>query len=80
MRTSGEGESTGVGARDEEQAETVPARHRTDGDGSHEDVVTDPALDDRVGSDWADEGGATSSGPATATAADEEGADADGPR
>lgn len=32
---------------------------------SEEDVLSDPARDDRVGSDWADEGGAVPTGPAT---------------
>lgn len=44
--------------------ETVPTGH-----GRHEaedDVVSDPALDDKVGSDWVDEGGATPSGPSAA--------------
>ncbi|WP_282851545.1 hypothetical protein [Gulosibacter sediminis] len=40
-------------------------------DQSNDDVVSDPALDDRVGNDWADEGGATPVGPATSTAADD---------
>ncbi|MBO1902406.1 hypothetical protein J4H92_10650 [Leucobacter weissii] len=31
-----------------------------------EDVTSDPAHDDRLGSDWVDEGGATADGPATA--------------
>jgi hypothetical protein len=28
------------------------------------DVTSDPALDDQIGSDWSDEGGATPTGPA----------------
>jgi hypothetical protein len=31
------------------------------------DVVSDPAKDDSQGQDWSDEGGATPTGPATAT-------------
>ncbi|ALO67271.1 hypothetical protein AS189_13125 [Arthrobacter alpinus] len=31
------------------------------------DVVTDPALNDNLGQDWTDEGGATPSGPATSS-------------
>lgn len=31
------------------------------------DVVTDPALNDHLGQDWSDEGGATPSGPATSS-------------
>ena len=34
------------------------------------DVVSDPAKDDTQGQDWSDEGGATPTGPATATDAD----------
>lgn len=44
-------------------------------DQSNDDVVRDPALDYRVGNDWADEGGATPVGPATSTAADDLDAD-----
>ncbi|PMQ19932.1 hypothetical protein CIK84_15020 [Glutamicibacter arilaitensis] len=29
------------------------------------DVVSDPALSDKIGYDWTDEGGATPTGPAT---------------
>lgn len=47
-----------------ERTETVPRRHRDD-DATEHDVESDPALDDRLGSDWADEGGATSAGPVT---------------
>lgn len=39
----------------------------TEQTGAVHDVRSDPALDDRLGSDWTDEGGATSEGPATAT-------------
>lgn len=38
---------------------------------SARDVESDPALDDRVGSDWSDEGGAAPTGPATSTGADD---------
>lgn len=31
------------------------------------DVKSDPALNDRLGQDWADEGGATPQGPATSS-------------
>lgn len=31
------------------------------------DVVSDPARDDQIGSDWASEGGSTPTGPATHT-------------
>lgn len=52
---------------DVEQTETVPSKE-SPGDGAEpNDVETDPALDDRLGSDWIDEGGATSVGPATST-------------
>jgi hypothetical protein len=47
----------------EERTETAQTGHSPDD--AEGDVVTDPALDDRIGSDWADEGGATSAGPAT---------------
>lgn len=46
-------------------AHTVPAPHRDAPDEALDDVLTDPALDDSVGADWTDEGGATPSGPAT---------------
>lgn len=52
---------------DTEHVETVPTRHRPDEVPAEEDVMSDPALDDRVGSDWVDEGGAAPEGPATAT-------------
>lgn len=45
---------------------TVPTAHRPEGAEAREDVVSDPARDDRLGSDWQDEGGATADGPATA--------------
>ncbi|WP_449278438.1 hypothetical protein [Leucobacter sp. GX24907] len=38
--------------------ETVQTGVGPDNEATDEDVVTDPARDDRVGSDWADEGGA----------------------
>lgn len=41
----------------EEEVETVATE--TGPDEANSDVVSDPARDDRVGSDWADEGGAT---------------------
>lgn len=44
------------------------------------DVVSDPALDDRLGSDWADEGGATTVGPATTAPGGEAAADGDDPK
>ena len=43
-----------------ETVETVPH-------GEHQDVVSDPALADNDGADWASEGGATVTGPATDT-------------
>lgn len=48
--------------------ETVPTVHKPDdADVDVEgDVVSDPARDDHLGSDWQDEGGATAEGPATA--------------
>lgn len=50
------------------------ATTKTDsGSDNNKDVVSDPAFDDSVGSDWAGEGGATPIGPATST----EGADED---
>ena len=36
--------------------------------GEHDDVVSDPARADDVGTDWSSEGGATEEGPATNTA------------
>lgn len=51
-------------------AETRTVRHEGSAEG---DVVSDPALNDHVGADWVDEGGADPTGPATSTrAADEE--------
>ena len=41
---------------------TAPAN-----DDATSDVVSDPAKDDTQGQDWSDEGGATPTGPATAT-------------
>ena len=43
---------------------TTPASGRED---ATPDVVSDPAKDDTQGQDWSDEGGATPTGPATAT-------------
>jgi hypothetical protein len=37
---------------------------------NHEDTTSDPALSDDPGHDWSDEGGATTSGPATDTDTD----------
>lgn len=51
--------------------DTVPAV-RPHGEDSDGDVRTDPALDDRLGSDWSDEGGATPAGPATSVPGDVE--------
>ncbi|MFC5337657.1 hypothetical protein [Leucobacter denitrificans] len=48
-----------------ERTSTVPKGSPHENPDSPEDVETDPALDDRLGSDWIDEGGATSVGPAT---------------
>lgn len=67
---------------DEDRVETVPTGHGPDeaademleGGRERNDVVSDPALDDHVGSDWVDEGGATPDGPAT-TAPEEQAAD-----
>lgn len=53
--------------KDVERTETVPSKHGPDRELAREDVDSDPALDDRLGSDWIDEGGATSVGPATST-------------
>ncbi len=49
-------------------SDTAPATVSTpnDHDGTS-DVVSDPAKDDTEGQDWSDEGGATPTGPATAT-------------
>lgn len=64
----------------EERTETVATEHGAPDNGAKEDVVTDPARDDRLGSDWADEGGATTTGPATATPGGEGAADRDDPK
>jgi hypothetical protein len=48
---------------DDNEVETKPAA--VDGQDQAPDVVSDPAKDDTEGQDWSDEGGATSSGPAT---------------
>lgn len=50
-----------------EKTETVETEHSPDHSDAPADVASDPALDDRLGSDWIDEGGATSVGPATST-------------
>ncbi len=47
------------------RSSTVPTEHGSDAPESEEDVLSDPARDDRLGSDWADEGGAVPAGPAT---------------
>ena len=49
--------------------------HRTTDSTPAPDVESDPARDDRLGSDWSDEGGAAPSGPATSTGADAPDAD-----
>lgn len=49
----------------DERTDTVRTGHGSDEADAENDVITDPALDDRVGSDWSDEGGATPTGPAT---------------
>lgn len=58
---------------DQELTETAPTAHKPEGVEAREDVVSDPALDDRLGSDWQDEGGATTEGPATAPVQQDEG-------
>lgn len=55
--------SGGAPHEDVERTETVPTKHGS----ARDDVESDPAHDDRLGSDWIDEGGATSVGPATST-------------
>ncbi len=47
----------------------VPDAARRHSGPAHPDVESDPARDDRTGSDWADEGGATPTGPATSAPA-----------
>lgn len=64
----------------EERTETVQTQHGPTGNGAKEDVVTDPALDDRLGSDWSDEGGATTTGPATDTPGRQGAAHGDDPK
>lgn len=49
----------------EVRAKPVSTHHGVGADSAAADVTSDPALDDRLGSDWADEGGATRVGPAT---------------
>src|SRR5690606_25179977 len=58
-----------------ELTNTVPTKHGASGADAQSDVQSDPALDDNVGTDWADEGGATPVGPATATADSDDEAD-----
>ena len=50
---------------DVEAVETVSTSNPHPDTEASEDVASDPALDDRLGSDWADEGGATPVGPAS---------------
>lgn len=52
--------SVGEEPDEHESPETVPQS------GSR-DVESDPALNDGLGQDWSDEGGATRSGPATSS-------------
>lgn len=44
-----------------------PAPAETAAAAGTRDVESDPALNDDLGQDWADEGGATPSGPATSS-------------
>ncbi|SEE30680.1 hypothetical protein SAMN04489740_1090 [Arthrobacter alpinus] len=55
-----DGKSIGEEPDDHEGVETAPQS------GSR-DVESDPALNDGLGQDWSDEGGATPSGPATSS-------------
>lgn len=55
----------GEHAEPAEGTETVSTQHSPEHSDAPGDVESDPALDDRLGSDWIDEGGATSVGPAT---------------
>ena len=48
--------------------ETIPTKN--DDRNEAPDVVSDPAKDDTQGQDWSDEGGATSTGPATDSSAE----------
>lgn len=50
-----------------EETDTVQTEYSPEHSDAPTDVASDPALDDRLGSDWSDEGGATSAGPATST-------------
>ncbi len=54
------GDSAEARKERQDSPETVPANP------SH-DVETDPALNDGLGQDWSDEGGATPQGPATSS-------------
>lgn len=47
-------------------AETVPTATNKVLHKAKPDVVSDPALSDKTGAEWTDEGGATADGPATA--------------
>lgn len=51
--------------REEELVKTVSADPEKTASTRADDVRSDPALADNVGSDWTDEGGATPAGPAT---------------
>lgn len=51
---------------DEESTATVVTPKKDESGSPLKDVTSDPALDDHVGSDWSDEGGATPVGPASA--------------
>ena len=52
--------------QDSLQPESVRSGSTQDGTaGPSADHVSDPALNDELGHDWTDEGGATPSGPAT---------------
>lgn len=65
-----ESSASGSSAHGDEEkiAQTVPTAHGGPaGTEVEEDVMSDPALDDRIGSDWTDEGGAGVEGPATDT-------------
>lgn len=85
---TGAHESEGFGARPappprrptDEHTETRPTDYGALG--AKEDTVSDPAHDDRIGSDWAAEGGAVPDGPATRvgdeSAAQRNGNDQDG--
>lgn len=52
-------------SNDPERTHTERTAKKVDGVEVEPDVVSDPSLNDRDGSDWTDEGGATPRGPAT---------------